>query len=79
MDTPAPVSARDADVLAHTSHTGRYVTDEAEVIALASRGLLHDYGPQRLAGANRGGFAFQPCPRCDGSGTIHIPAAPIKN
>jgi hypothetical protein len=44
------ISARVADVLAHTSRTGRYVTDEAAVITMASEGLLHNHGPQRLAG-----------------------------
>lgn len=40
----------EADVLRHTSNNGRYVTDEKRVIELATRGLLYDHGPQRLAG-----------------------------
>lgn len=40
----------EADVLAHTSSNGRYVTDEKRVIALAGAGLLKDYGPQPIAG-----------------------------
>lgn len=40
----------EADVLRHTSNNGRYVTGEERVIELASRGLLFDHGPQRLAG-----------------------------
>jgi len=40
----------EADVLAHTSRNGRYMTDSPRVIALAARGLLRDYGAQRLAG-----------------------------
>ena len=43
------ITDREASVLAHTSDTGRYVTDEGSVIDLAGRGLLFDYGPQRLA------------------------------
>jgi hypothetical protein len=39
----------EAGVLAHASQNGRYVTGNAEVIALAGRGLLKDYGAQRLA------------------------------
>ena len=52
METKAPtsaLSAREADVLAHTSLNGRYVTDETDVIALAARGLLRDHGPQPIA------------------------------
>ncbi len=36
-------------MLAHTSRTGRYVTDEKLVIELAAHGFLKDHGPQRLA------------------------------
>lgn len=46
---PAPLTDWEADVLRHTSDTGRYVTDEKKVIELGERGLLNDYGPQRLA------------------------------
>lgn len=46
------ISKQEADVLAHTSNTGRYVTGEAHVIALAKRGLLQDHGAQRLAGGD---------------------------
>lgn len=38
----------EADVLAHTSRTGRYVTGEESVIDMGRRGLLYDHGPQRL-------------------------------
>lgn len=44
------ISSHTADILAHTARTGRYVTDEPHVIALAKAGLLHDHGAQRLAG-----------------------------
>ncbi len=47
-----PLTSQEADVLLHTSRTGRYVTGEAEVIAMAARGLLRDYGPQALAGGD---------------------------
>jgi hypothetical protein len=43
-------NAWELDVLEHTSNTGRYVTDETKVIALAERGLLRDHGAQQLAG-----------------------------
>ena len=46
---PRLVSDFEALVLVHTSNTGRYVTDEAKVIEMAQRGLLRDYGPQKLA------------------------------
>lgn len=45
-----PLTTFEAEVLAHTSNTGRYVTDDARVIEMADRGLLKDYGPQNLAG-----------------------------
>jgi hypothetical protein len=41
---------KEIDVLLHTQRTGRYVTDEQFVIEMAAKGLLKDYGPQRLAG-----------------------------
>lgn len=44
------ITNREADVLAHTAHNGRYVTDEADVIAMAAAGLLRDHGAQALAG-----------------------------
>lgn len=44
------ISNEQADVLRHTSNTGRYVTDDAAVIAMGESGLLYDHGPQRLAG-----------------------------
>lgn len=40
----------EADVLAHTSSNGRYVTGDTRVIEMGGRGLLSDYGPQELAG-----------------------------
>lgn len=40
----------EAEILSHTSRTGRYVTDEDSVIKMAEQGLLKDYGPQPLAG-----------------------------
>ena len=40
----------EADILAHTSNTGRYVGEGHALMALAGRGLLRDHGPQRLAG-----------------------------
>ncbi len=43
------ITDQEATILAHTSRTGRYVTDEPIVIAMAERGLLKDHGPQRLA------------------------------
>lgn len=43
------ITNREADVLLHTSKNGRYVTDEADVIAMGERGLLFDHGAQRLA------------------------------
>lgn len=42
----------ECDVLAHTSRTGRYVTGEPAVIEMANRGILHDHGPQSLAGGD---------------------------
>lgn len=45
-----PINRFEADVLLHTSQTGRYVTDEAAVITMAARGLLRNHGPQALAG-----------------------------
>lgn len=43
----------EAEILAHTSRNGRFVTGEQRVIDLAGRGLLFDHGPQRLtAGAH---------------------------
>jgi len=45
------LSCNQADILQHTSRTGRYCSDEEpDLIALASRGLLHDHGAQPLAG-----------------------------
>lgn len=46
--TPLPLT-KEIDVLMHTSRTGRYVTDETDVIAMGNAGLLKDYGPQKLA------------------------------
>lgn len=40
----------EADILIHTSNTGRYVGEGHALMALAKRGLLRDHGPQRLAG-----------------------------
>lgn len=44
------ITNKQADVLAHTSSNGRYVTDETLVLEMAQDGLLHDRGAQRLAG-----------------------------
>lgn len=44
------LSAKEASVLAHTLSNGRYVTGDADVIEMGKAGLLHDYGPQNLAG-----------------------------
>ena len=38
------------DILSHTSRTGRYVSDEPLALEMAQAGLLHDHGPQALAG-----------------------------
>lgn len=40
----------EADILAHTSNTGRYVGEGHALMTLAKRGLLYDHGPQKLAG-----------------------------
>lgn len=39
----------EADILIHTSNTGRYVGEGRALMALAKRGLLRDHGPQQLA------------------------------
>ena len=44
------ITNRQADVLAHTALNGRYVTGEADVIAMGPAGLLRDHGPQQIAG-----------------------------
>lgn len=45
------LSSNQADILSHTSRTGRYVSDEEpDLTALVQRGLLHDHGAQSLAG-----------------------------
>ena len=52
-ETPAasPLTREQAGILAHTSQNGRYVTEgEPAVSALAQAGLLHDHGPQTIAG-----------------------------
>jgi hypothetical protein len=46
MDT---LTTFEADVLAHASSNGRYVTGDRSVLVLADRGFLRDYGPQALA------------------------------
>lgn len=38
------ITTAEADILAHTSNTGRFVTSEPLVFAMAARGLLHDHG-----------------------------------
>jgi len=49
--TGSGLSCNQADILQHTSRTGRYCSDEEpDLIALASRGLLHDHGAQAIAG-----------------------------
>jgi DNA-binding PadR family transcriptional regulator len=42
----------EAEVLLHTSRTGRFVTGDAEVAAMAKKGWLHDHGAQALAGGD---------------------------
>lgn len=49
MSEKTPLTDWEADVLRHASNNGRYVTDEKRVIDLATRGLLYDHGPQKLA------------------------------
>lgn len=44
------LTREEAEILAHTSNTGRYVGEGHTLMALAKRGLLHDHGPQQLAG-----------------------------
>ncbi len=44
------ITNHEADVLLHIASNGRYVTNEADVIAMGKRGLLFDHGPQVLAG-----------------------------
>ena len=44
------ITSKEYEVLAHTSRTGRFVTDEVHVISMAERGLLFDHGAQELAG-----------------------------
>lgn len=44
------ISTKEADVLAHASSNGRYVTNDPFVLSMAERGLLRDFGPQVLAG-----------------------------
>lgn len=39
-----------ADILSHTSNTGRYVGEGHALMEIARAGLLHDHGPQQLAG-----------------------------
>jgi hypothetical protein len=45
-----PLTPEEASILAHTSTNGRYVGEGHALMALAARGLLHDHGPQTLAG-----------------------------
>lgn len=52
--TPEPnvtgLSCNQADILQHTSRTGRYCSDEEpDLIALTQRGYLRDHGAQPLA------------------------------
>lgn len=47
---PLTLTQNEADILAHTSRTGRYVSDEADAMSLAARGFLRDHGAQPLAG-----------------------------
>ena len=44
------ITPQESEVLAHTSRTGRYVTDEAHIIDMGVRGLLFDHGAQEIAG-----------------------------
>lgn len=39
----------EADIMLHTSNTGRYVSREPLALDLARRGILFDHGPQALA------------------------------
>lgn len=50
--TVMPCSNEEADILAHTSLTGRYVTGELRVLKMAQNGWLKDHGAQRLAGGD---------------------------
>lgn len=50
MSETQPCTPWEYDILRHASDNGRFVTDEAKVIAFAERGWMHDYGPQVLAG-----------------------------
>ena len=43
------ITNKQADVLQHTSRTGRYVTSDPLVLEMAKEGLLYDHGPQQLA------------------------------
>lgn len=43
------ITNHEADILAHASSKGRYVTADADVLDMAASGLLNDYGPQPLA------------------------------
>lgn len=45
-------------VLKHVSYTGRYITDEASVFAMAEAGLLHDHGGIGFWPAGTRGFTL---------------------
>lgn len=44
-----PITQDQADILDHTSRNGRFVTSDPKVMAMATDGLLFDYGAQELA------------------------------
>lgn len=44
------LTSQEIEVLRHTINTGRFVTDEAHVLAMAECGLLRDHGAQEIAG-----------------------------
>lgn len=44
------ITKEEFEILAHTSRTGRYVSDHrGALVTLTDAGFLRDYGPQRLA------------------------------
>lgn len=46
------LTKEEAEIMLHTSITGRYVSNDPLAIDLGKRGLLCDYGPQALAGGD---------------------------
>jgi|GEM_PF-2797792 len=43
------ITQEEVDILKHALSTGRYLASDRRGLALAQRGFLRDYGPQRLA------------------------------